>query len=392
LNCGQRAKKLEAGNAMKVGLTLAGDQLNADGARFATQLGVTDVVVHLTNYAAGGDQRAYLAGESAGPAHGDARANRLWTYDDFSGLIAMLRGHGLKLAALENFSPNFWSDILLDGPRKREQMEDLKRLIRDAGRAGVPVFGYNFSIVGVWGWMRKPIARGGANTVLFDASLFDPDEPMPDGVVWNMRVREGQAGAPQPRVSDAELWERLTWFLKELVPVAEEAGVKLAAHPDDPPMKTLRGTARLVNEPAKYDRLLAVVDSPANALEFCVGSLQEMPVGDIYETTRRFARAGKIAYVHFRNVRGKVPRYQETFVDDGDIDMVEIVRILRDEGYDGVLVPDHVPELSCAAPWHVGHAYTVGFMRALVLNADSLGPSRTAPTRREIREATLVSD
>ena len=380
---------------MKVGLTLAGGVLNPDGAKFAAQLGATHIVVHLTNYAAGGDQGGYLAGERAGPAYGDARPNRLWTYDDFSGLIGMLGAYGLELAALENFSPNFWSDILLDGPRKRQQIEDLKRLIRDAGRAGVPVFGYNFSVAGVWGWMRKPIARGGANTVLFDASAFDPDEPIPDGVVWNMRVREGEVGTPATRVSDQELWERLTWFLKELVPVAEEAGVKLAAHPDDPPMKALRGTARLVNDPAKYDRLLAVADSPANALEFCIGSLAEMPEGDIYETTRRFARAGKIAYVHFRNVRGKVPRYHETFVDDGDVDMTEIVRILRDEGYDGVLVPDHVPELACAAPWHAGHAYTVGYMKALTLNADALGPSWSAAagaTRRHAREPVLTSD
>jgi mannonate dehydratase len=371
---------------MRVGLTLAGDNLNADGARFAAQIGATDIVAHLTNYASGGDQRAYLAGASVGPAYGDARANRLWTYEDFAALIGMLRGQGLRLAALENFSPNFWSDILLDGPRKRAQMDDLKRLISDAGRAGVPAFGYNFSIAGVWGWMRKPVARGGANTVVFDAAAFDPDEPIPDGVVWNMRTREGCDGALAITVSDDELWQRLKWFLTELVPVAEEAGVRLAAHPDDPPMKTLRRTARLVNAPQRYDRLLAIVDSPANALEFCVGSLAEMPDGDMYETTRRFARAGKIAYVHFRNVRGKVPRYQETFVDDGDVDMTEIVRILRDEDYDGVLVPDHVPELACAAPWHAGHAYTVGFMRALVGNAAALGPSRTISNKKRDRE------
>jgi mannonate dehydratase len=290
----------------------------------------------------------------------------------------MLRSHGLELAALENFSPNFWSDILLDGPRKHEQMEDLKRLVRDAGKAGVPIIGYNFSIAGVWGWTRRPEARAGAMTTVFDMAAIDPDEPIPDGMVWNMRYREGRADAPPVRVSDAELWDRLGHFLSELVPVAEEAGVKLAAHPDDPPADRLRGTARLVNRHAKYERLVSIADSPSNALEFCLGSLAEMPGGDIYATTRAFARRKKIAYVHFRNVRGKVPRYVEAFVDDGDIDMTEIVRILRDEGYDGVLVPDHVPDLTCPAPWHAGHAYTVGYMRALIRNADALGPSLTA--------------
>jgi mannonate dehydratase len=370
---------------MRVGLTLAGDRLNEDGARFAAQLGATDVVAHLVNYASLADQGNYLAGRAAGPAYGDSRSNRLWTCDDFAGLIAMLGRHGLKLAALENFAPSFWSDILLDGPNRPRQMDGLKRLVRDAGKAGVPVIGYNFSLAGVWGWQRRPVARGGAQTVVFDMASFDSAEPIPDGVVWNFRYREATPGAKPVTATSEELWQRFDWFLKELVPVAEEAGVRLAAHPDDPPAESLRGTARGINSPAKYDRILGVVDSKANALEFCIGSLQEMPGCDIYETTRRFARMNKIAYVHFRNVKGRVPRYQEAFVDDGDVDMTEIVRILRDENYDGVLVPDHVPELLCQAPWHAGHAYTVGFMRALVLNAQSLGASKTAQRDTEGR-------
>lgn len=372
---------------MKVGLTLSGDLISEDGARFAAQIGATDVVVHLTDYARGADVSPYLTGGRVGPIGGDCTGVPLWSYERMADLVGMLRRHGLRPAALENFSPNFWHDVLLDGPEKRAQIEGLKRLVRDAGRAGIPVIGYNFSIAGVWGWLRRPTARGGAFTTVFDIDAIDPSEPIPDGMVWNMRYRGGRASAPPLRVSDAELWDRLTFFLQELVPVAAEAGVTLAAHPDDPPAKTLRGTARLVNDPAKYDRLLAIVDSPANALEFCVGSLAEMPGGDIYATTRHFAGLGKIAYVHFRNVRGKVPRYEETFVDDGDVDMTEIVRILRDAGYDGVLVPDHVPELACPAPWHAGHAYTVGFMRALVNNRDALGPSWSAANEAQLTAA-----
>ena len=151
----------------------------------------------------------------------------------------------------------------------------------------------------------------------------------------------------------------------------------LAAHPDDPPAEQLRGTARLVNRPEKYDRLLDIVDRPSNGLELCLGSLQEMPGGDIYDHVRRFARRGRIGYIHFRNVRGKVPNYVETFVDDGDIDMAEIVRILRDENYGGVLIPDHTPSMTCAASWHAGMAFALGYMRALVQNAEALGPSRS---------------
>jgi mannonate dehydratase len=363
---------------MRVGLTLSGRLLNEDGARFASQLGVEDVVVHLTDYARNADNAAYLAGRSVGPVNGDCIGVPLWSFEEMSGLVRMLGRHRLRIAALENFSPNFWSDILLGGPEKRAQMEGLKRLVRDAGRAGIPVIGYNFSIAGVWGWQRKRLARGGATTAAFAFDEIDAESPMPDGMLWNMRYREASSDAGPISVSEAELWERLAWFLGELVPVAEAAGVRLAAHPDDPPVERLRGSARLVNSHEKYGRLLAFRPSRANALEFCIGSLQEMAGGDIYQTTRRFAREGSIAYVHFRNVRGKVPNYVESFVDDGDVDMAEIVRVLRDENFDGVMVPDHVPEPDCPAPWHAGHAYTVGYMRALVGNAQSLGPSWSA--------------
>src|SRR5690606_28685773 len=190
--------------------------------------------------------------------------------------------------------------ILMDGPRRHEQMEALKGLVRDVGRAGIPVIGYNFSLAGVWGWRRLPKARGGAITSVFDTDSFDDQEPIPDGMVWNMQYRPAIPGKAFIAPDEDELWERLEWFLGELLPVAEEAGVRLAAHPDDPPVERLRGTPRLVNSHAKYDRLLALAPSRANALEFCVGSLAEMREGDIYETTRRFARLGAIAYVPFR--------------------------------------------------------------------------------------------
>lgn len=359
---------------MRVGLTFSGDMISADGAQFAQQLGVQDAVVHLTRYAGGADTSAFMAGQEAGPPTGNCIDHKLWTEEDFRDLINMLGEYGVRLTALENFSPNFWSDILLDGPKKLEQMENLKQLVKAAGRAGVPVIGYNFSIAGVWGWQRLPVGRGGALAPVFDMSTFDHQKPLADGVAWNMQVREPVPGAAPHTVDSKEIWQRLEWFLKELLPIAEEAGVKLACHPDDPPADMLRGTARTINSPEKYDRLLGLVDSQANMLEFCVGSLQEMPGCDVYETTQRFAEMGKIAYVHFRNVRGRVPHYQETFIDDGDIDMAELVRILRDADYEGVLVPDHVPDTNCAAPWHVGHGYTVGYMKALIENRHLLGP------------------
>ncbi|ENN86819.1 Mannonate dehydratase [Rhizobium freirei PRF 81] len=364
---------------MKIGLGLYREQLTRDNFQFALQAGATHVVAHLTNYFAGKDPKI-ASGDQGG--WGDCSGDQLWSFEELSALVKDVRASGLEVAAIENFSPRFWSDVLLDGPERVQQIEGLKQLIRNAGRAGIPCIGYNFSLAGVYGWTRGPYARGNAESVGFgveDSIAPRHDAPIPDGMVWNMRYRPGAADAAPVSVSSAELWDRLAHFLKEVVPVAEEAGVVLGAHPDDPPAEQLRGTARLVNRPEKYDRLMAIVDSPSNGLELCLGSLQEMPGGDIYEHVRRFARSGRIGYIHFRNVRGKMPHYVETFVDEGDIDMAEIIRILRDENYQGVLIPDHTPAMTCAASWHAGKAFALGYMRALVQNAHALGPSRSHP-------------
>ncbi|MDR3495394.1 MAG: mannonate dehydratase [Ancalomicrobiaceae bacterium] len=363
---------------MKIGLGLYREQLTDDNFRFAIQAGATHIVAHLTNYFGGRDPKIYGGRPSDG--WGDCSGDHLWSYDDLAALVATVRKAGLELAAIENFSPRFWYDVLLGGPQRDGQIAQLKQLVRDAGRAGVPCIGYNFSIAGVYGWTRGPYARGGAHSVGFGIDEAEIDAPIPDGMVWNMRYRPEMPDAGPVMLSNEDLWQRLQHFLQELVPVAEAAGVVLAAHPDDPPAETIRGTPRLVNRPEKYDRLMDLVPSRSNGLELCLGSLQEMPGGDIYAHVRRFARSGRIGYIHFRNVRGKVPRYVETFVDEGDIDMAEIVRILRDENFQGVMIPDHTPELTCAASWHAGKAFALGYMRALVQNADALGPSRSSAT------------
>jgi mannonate dehydratase len=187
-------------------------------------------------------------------------------------------------------------------------------------------------------------------------------------MAWNMVVdSEAPAGTLPPATSD-QLWSRLEAFLTELLPVAESAGVTLAAHPDDPPLPTVRGQPRLIHQPHLFQRLLDVSPSPANAIEFCVGTVAEMPEGDVYETTDALSRHGRIAYVHLRNVRGKAPHYHEQFVDDGDVDMPRILAILRANGFDGVVIPDHAPQMSCNAPWHAGMAYTLGYLQGCLAN------------------------
>jgi mannonate dehydratase len=334
---------------MKLGLGFHNQLLTPENFRFARQAGATHAIVHTPRF----DSDAYVP--------------PLWTEEQLRGLKEQVEAAGLILAGLENFLPAHWYDVLLDGPRKAEQMEDLKGMIRAMGRVGIPLMGYNFSIAGVWGRTRGPWARGGADSVGYVADAAPPPDPIPKGMVWN-QVYDPEAGPGDiGTVTSEQLWSRLAYFLTELVPVAEEAGVRLAAHPDDPPLETLRGTARLVYKPELYQRLLDIVPSPANALEFCQGTIGEMHGEmDIYEAIERYAGQGKLGYVHFRNVRGKVPNYHEVFMDEGDIDMLRTLRLYHKHGYDGVLIPDHTPSMECAAPWHAGMAWALGYMRAAI--------------------------
>jgi mannonate dehydratase len=175
----------------------------------------------------------------------------------------------------------------------------------------------------------------------------------------------------EPPISHETLWNRLKEFLDAVIPVAEESGVTLAAHPDDPPTPTMRGQPRLVYQPQMFQRLLDMQRSSANKLEFCLGTLAEMTDGDVYEATERYSKQQKLAYVHFRNVHGKAPRYHETFVDDGDIDMLRVLRILKANHFDGVLIPDHTPQLTCDAPWHSGMAHALGYMKGALTAIDA---------------------
>ncbi len=350
---------------MKLGLGLYRHMLTQDNFRFARQAGATHIVAHLVDYFREGPR--IPQSESAGLGWGvtDNR-DRLWTLEELVDLRKAVNAEGLDVAAIENFDPSHWYDVLLDGPRKAEQLENLKTIVRRVGQAGIPIIGYNFSIAGVWGHAVGNWARGGAESVGFLGADGPRETPIPNGQVWNMTYDLAAPEGTVPPVTSEQLWQRLGDFLHAVVPVAEEAGVRLAAHPDDPPMPTLRGHARLVYQPQLYQKLLDVYPSRSNALEFCQGTVAEMTDGDVYEAIDRHSKQGAIAYVHFRNVRGKVPRYHEVFVDEGDVDMVRALRIYHQNGYDGVMIPDHTPQLTCAASWHAGMAYALGYMRAAI--------------------------
>lgn len=239
------------------------------------------------------------------------------------------------------------------------QIDDIKMLLAIMGDAGMQVLCYNW--MPDEDWQRTTAeapARGGARVTAFDVA----------DVGRNVTDAEGRP--PQPTAA-ARLWENLQRFLEAVVPVAERHGIRLALHPDDPPLPELHGQARIMGSVAALERAVGLVPSPANAVCYCVGSLH--PAGE--DVVAGIDRLGPhIAFVHARNVRGTACRFTETFHDDGDIDMPAVFRALKRIGFTGTVRPDHAPSLageSNETPGYemLGRLFAAGYLRGLMQSA-----------------------
>jgi mannonate dehydratase len=222
--------------------------------------------------------------------------------------------------------------------------------IENMGKVGIPILGYYFSLAGVSGHWRSYGSGGGrgdAGLKSFDYDLVKDAPPIVD-----------------EEVSVEEMWARLAYFLERVVPVAEKAGVKLAAHQDDPPAESLFGTGRLLTNHDAMQSLIDLVPSENSGLEFCQGTVAEMGPEKTVEAVSRFAGQGKVFYVHFRNVRGGFPKFDEVFIDEGDVNMIAALKAYRDAGYDGVVTPDHTPRVVGDEGGLRGKAFAVGYIRA----------------------------
>jgi len=355
---------------MKIGFGLYHHQLTDDNFQFARQCGATHLVIHLVNYfhvQTAQDNQPVGENQGWGTA---GHSTDLWQIDTLIELKKRIELHDLELFAIKNFDPAHWYDVILAGPRREEQLEQLKQIVRNVGKAGISTIGYNFSVAGVYGRRKSNIARGNAASVSVRPSEA-LERPIPNGHIWNMVYNPNAAPGYLNNFSHEELWDRLKIFLDSILPVAESNNVTLAAHPDDPPFASLRQTPRLVYQPRMFRRLLKLHPSPNNKLEFCLGTIAEMSEGDIYNATAEYASTNSIAYIHCRNVRGKIPAYDEVFIDEGDIDFIRILCILKDHHFKGILIPDHAPLMHCAAPWHAGMAYTMGFLKAAIALVES---------------------
>ena len=269
--------------------------------------------------------------------------------EEFEKARELVESHGLKL---NNIFMPCWEEIALAMEDRDEKIGYWCRMLDSLGRAGIPCLGWNFKPMGNF---RTPsdTGRGGAMYSTFDYEHFRQNRPTPC----------------DPPVSEDAMWANMTAFLQAVIPVAEKAGVRMALHPDDPPIpEPLGGIAQICSSLDQFRRVLfEIAPSDSNGMLFCQGCMTELLGRGVYDAIAEMASKNKIAWVHFRNVKGRLPRFVEVFMDEGDIDMKRAMATYRDNGFNGPYMMDHTPRF--AHPVHTqlhGKAYAIGYIRALI--------------------------
>jgi mannonate dehydratase len=327
---------------------------------FARQIGCAGVTVNKPDL----DSPAWVAflNKEFSAAAGPRATTRRWSALDLAQMRAAVEAHGLTLDCIEGVPRNLIDHAMLGLPGADEQIEHFKATIRAMGQAGIPVLGYNWIPDGVWRTAKAAHGRGGALITAYDDTI-------------GQRVVTGTL----PPRDEAAMWANWERFITAVLPVAEASGVKLSLHPDDPPVPVLDGVARIFRDEAAFARAMSFADSPSHGIAFCTGTFAEAGAAPMMAALARFAKAGRIHYVHLRSITGALPRFAEAFIDEGTVDPVAVLRVLRDAGFDGFIIDDHVPHVEGDTVWgHRSRAYATGHI-AGILRALGVEQGRTMP-------------
>jgi mannonate dehydratase len=244
--------------------------------------------------------------------------------------------------------------MLAQSPERDRDIESMQSLIRNCAKVGLPSIKYNMSILGVLRTGRTQ-GRGDATYSVWNLSAAHPKTPL---------TRAG-------RVDGDMFWERITYFLDRVIPVANEYKIRMACHPHDPgvPPEGYQGVDRVLGTVDGLKKFVAIRESPYHGLNFCQGTVSEMlpnPGTQIFDVIRYFGTRKKIFNVHFRNIRGGRNNFQEVYPDEGDIDLVKAIHVYREVGYPYLLMPDHVPVAASDPKGLQSFAFCYGYIRALI--------------------------
>jgi mannonate dehydratase len=319
-------------------------------------LGLPNATDELLRFSAQvGAQGVMVAPEIIDPNKG------LYEFHQLTNLKTQVESYGLTLESVNLMPWRYTYKWMLGLPGKDEQIENCLRTIINLGAAGIPVFVYNMHVLRFYRTSRYTVGRGGTHGTSFDFNLVKDAPLMAGGPGTDMSLIPEEYRHP---ITDDDMWANLTYFLKAAVPVAEKAGVKLALHPDDPPIPAIGGVARIMRSPEAFRRAIEIVPSPNNGLLFCQGCFAEMGA-NIADEIRYFGSRQKIFFVHFRNTAGTANNFRETFPDNGDANMLEAMKVYKEVGFDGPMSPDHAMHMIGDTEWaHRYWAYAVGYMKA----------------------------
>jgi mannonate dehydratase len=325
-------------------------RLTEEMARFAKQLGFNSVQLNTPD----------LPGDDC------------WAVEDLLDLRNRCESYGLRLEAIENVPIRFMHKIMLGLEGRDEQIRNYRRLIRNIGKAGIPIFGHHFMPDGTWRTSYTHPLRGSARGMAFDLDRVRVNELDRTGnlVIARDPAHERLLSELVQKPIEAEqMWENYAYFIKAVLPEAEEAGVKLALHPADPPVEKIGGISRIFITVDDFKRAMEIADSDAWGINFCLGTFSSMAGGaaNIYQAIEEFGPKGKIFCVHFRSVQGTVPRFNETFLGEGSFKPAEALKALKRAGFDGFMIDDHVPWIDDDTEWgHRSHAHQSGYLQGLI--------------------------
>jgi mannonate dehydratase len=337
------------------------DEYDDSVATFAHQLGLSSVQLHTPSALPGLDG--------------------YWSVDELAALKSRCDNAGLAIEGLENVPAAHFFQIQRGTAGRDQQIENYLKTIRNMAKVGIDLLGYNFLVTYVWRTDMGGLGRGGAKVTSFDLADTGRGNAL-DGYKLVPK-------APlEHELTEEMLWANHQYFLDAVLPVAEEVGVRLALHPDDPPVNTpLGGAARIFISPESIAKALAQSNnSPSWGLNFCLGTVSEMG-GEtaVNAVIDLLAPQGRIFYVHFRDVKGTVPRFAECFLGEGNLDPATVLTRLSDQGFDGFIIDDHVPAMigdldtwgdtSPEAYCSRGRAYAIGYLQG-VLNGLGVSPLR----------------